>query len=63
MCVICMGSYYDHECMLQVYNTVPLLVQAYLFKYDSTHGQFQGSVETKEGKLIINGNEIAVYAL
>jgi len=34
----------------------------YMFKYDSTHGRFKGTVEAKEGKLIINGKEIAVYA-
>jgi len=34
----------------------------YMFKYDSTHGQFKGTVSHKDGKLIINGHEIAVYA-
>jgi len=34
----------------------------YMFKYDSTHGRFKGTVETKDGKLIINGHSIAVYA-
>jgi len=34
----------------------------YMFKYDSTHGQFRGNVEAKDGKLIINGHEVAVYA-
>jgi glyceraldehyde 3-phosphate dehydrogenase len=33
----------------------------YMFKYDSTHGRFKGTVEHKDGKLIINGQEIAVY--
>jgi len=33
----------------------------YMFKYDSTHGRFKGSVETKNGKLVIDGHEIAVY--
>jgi glyceraldehyde 3-phosphate dehydrogenase len=33
----------------------------YMFKYDSTHGRFKGTVENKNGKLIINGQEIAVY--
>lgn len=36
---------------------------AYLFKYDSTHGCFKGTVETKDGKLVINGHSIAVYFL
>jgi len=35
---------------------------AYLFKYDSTHGRFKGQVEVKEGKLVLNGKEIAVFA-
>ncbi|GLH05774.1 Glyceraldehyde-3-phosphate dehydrogenase [Gryllus bimaculatus] len=34
---------------------------AYLFKYDSTHGPFPGSVESKDGLLYINGMPIAVY--
>jgi len=34
----------------------------YLFKYDSTHGRFQGTVEAKDNKLVINGHEISVYA-
>jgi glyceraldehyde 3-phosphate dehydrogenase len=36
---------------------------AHLFKYDSVHGIFQGSVEAKEGQLIINGKKIAVLAV
>jgi glyceraldehyde-3-phosphate dehydrogenase/erythrose-4-phosphate dehydrogenase len=33
-----------------------------MFKYDSTHGRFKGTVETKDGKLIINGEHVSVYA-
>ncbi|CAO3587416.1 unnamed protein product [Absidia cylindrospora] len=33
----------------------------YMFKYDSTHGQFKGTVEAKDGKLIVNGNAITVH--
>ncbi|MBS2099314.1 type I glyceraldehyde-3-phosphate dehydrogenase [Carboxylicivirga linearis] len=35
---------------------------AYMLKYDSTHGQFDGTVEVKDGKLIVNGDEIRVTA-
>jgi len=35
---------------------------AYMLKYDSTHGQFKGTVEVKDGKLIVNGKEIRVTA-
>jgi glyceraldehyde 3-phosphate dehydrogenase len=37
-------------------------VQAYLFKYDSTHGRYKGQVEGKNGKFVLNGKEIAVFA-
>ena len=37
--------------------------QAYLFKYDSTHGQFKGDVDVKDGKLIINGQTIEVFGM
>jgi glyceraldehyde 3-phosphate dehydrogenase len=33
---------------------------AYMLKYDSTHGQFKGSVEVKNGKLVVNGHSIRV---
>ncbi len=35
---------------------------AYMLKYDSTHGQFNGTVEVKDGKLIVNGDVIRVTA-
>ncbi|MGI6085304.1 MAG: type I glyceraldehyde-3-phosphate dehydrogenase [Acetivibrionales bacterium] len=34
----------------------------YMLKYDTIHGQFDGSIESKDGKLVVNGNEISVYA-
>ncbi|KAI8368646.1 glyceraldehyde-3-phosphate dehydrogenase 3 [Choanephora cucurbitarum] len=41
---------------------IDLDYMVYMFKYDSTHGRFQGTVEAKDGKLVVNGNPIAVYA-
>tara|TARA_R110002073_G_scaffold40547_5_gene115051 strand:- start:157084 stop:158079 length:996 start_codon:yes stop_codon:yes gene_type:complete len=35
---------------------------AYLLKYDSVHGAFDGEVSVKDGKLVVNGNEIRVTA-
>ena len=35
---------------------------AYMLKYDSTHGQFKGTVEVKNGQLIVNGKTIRVTA-
>ncbi|NQD70340.1 type I glyceraldehyde-3-phosphate dehydrogenase [Sphingobacterium shayense] len=35
---------------------------AYMLKYDSTHGKFDGTVEVKDGNLIVNGQTIRVTA-
>ena len=35
---------------------------AYMLKYDSVHGRFDGEVDVKDGKLIVNGKEIRVTA-
>jgi glyceraldehyde 3-phosphate dehydrogenase len=41
---------------------IDLTYMVYMFKYDSVHGRFKGKVETKDGKLIIEGKPITVYA-
>ena len=33
---------------------------AYMLKYDSTHGRFDGDVEVKDGQLVVNGSAIRV---
>jgi glyceraldehyde 3-phosphate dehydrogenase len=35
---------------------------AYLLKYDSVHGNFEGTVEVKDGNLVVNGNTIRITA-
>ncbi|MFD1770302.1 type I glyceraldehyde-3-phosphate dehydrogenase [Sphingobacterium suaedae] len=35
---------------------------AYMLKYDSTHGKFDGTVEVKDGHLIVNGQTIRITA-
>ena len=35
---------------------------AYMLKYDSTHGKFDGTIEVKDGHLIVNGKKIRVTA-
>ena len=35
---------------------------AYMLKYDSTHGRFNGEVEVKDGQLVVNGNVVRVTA-
>ena len=34
---------------------------AYMTKYDTVHGRFNGTIEEKDGNLVVNGNEIKVY--
>ncbi|MEF9949780.1 MAG: type I glyceraldehyde-3-phosphate dehydrogenase [Mucinivorans sp.] len=34
----------------------------YMLKYDTVHGRFEGSVEAKDGNLVVNGNVIRVTA-
>ena len=36
---------------------------AYMLKYDSTQGQFNGTVEAKENAIVVNGKEIPVTAI
>ncbi|MBC8052131.1 MAG: type I glyceraldehyde-3-phosphate dehydrogenase [Sphingobacteriaceae bacterium] len=35
---------------------------AYMLKYDSTHGKFEGTIEVKDGNLVVNGKTIRVTA-
>jgi len=40
---------------------IDLDYMVYMFKYDSTHGKFPGSIEAKDGKLVVGGKAIAVF--
>jgi glyceraldehyde 3-phosphate dehydrogenase len=35
---------------------------AYMLRYDTIHGQFKGSIDIKDGKLVVNGHAIRVTA-
>ncbi len=35
---------------------------AYMLRYDTTHGQFQGTIAYEDGALIVNGQKITVFA-
>jgi glyceraldehyde 3-phosphate dehydrogenase len=35
---------------------------AYMLRYDSTHGRFEGQVEVREGDLVVNGQRIRISA-
>jgi len=40
---------------------IPLDYMVYMFKYDSTHGQYRGDVEVADGKLVIDGKAITIF--
>ena len=40
---------------------IDLDYMVYMTKYDSIHGQFDGTVEARDGKLVVNGKEISVF--
>ena len=40
---------------------IDLEYMVYMFKYDSVHGRFKGSVEAKDGKLWVEGKAISVF--
>ncbi|KAF5353208.1 hypothetical protein D9756_007853 [Leucocoprinus leucothites] len=41
---------------------IDLGYMVYMFKYDSVHGRFTGTVEQKDGKLVVDGKVITVFA-
>ncbi len=43
-------------------DLVPAPNLAYLFEYDSVHGRYDGSVETDDNKLVIDGKSIQTFA-
>lgn len=40
---------------------IDLDYMVYMFKFDSTHGRYQGTVSAKDGNLVIDGKPVAVY--
>lgn len=40
---------------------IDLEYMVYMLKYDSAHGRFDGTIEIKNDKLVVNGNEITVF--
>lgn len=44
-------------------DLVPAANLAYLFKYDSTHGRFAGTVEAQANSIVVNGRAIACLSV
>lgn len=52
----------DHVNVLAINDIVPADNLAYLFKFDSTHGRFDGKVEAVGDTIIVNGKKIRALA-
>ena len=48
--------------IVAINDLAPLDINAHLLKYDTNYGRFSGTVQVKDGKLIVNGDEFAVLA-
>jgi len=40
---------------------IDLAYMVYMFKYDSTHGRYNGKVESEDGHLVVEGHKIQVF--
>ena len=52
-------KYKDIE-IVAINDLTPIETNAHLLKYDSVHGHFNGSVEVKDGNLVVNGRKVKV---
>lgn len=41
---------------------IDLDYMVYMLRYDTVHGQFKGDIAVEDGKLVVNGKKISVYA-
>jgi len=48
--------------VVAINDLIDVEYMAYMLKYDSTHGRFNGTVEVKDGNLIVNGKTVRVTA-
>ncbi len=46
--------------VVAINDLIDVNYMAYMLRYDTVHGQFKGTIEVKDGKLIVNGNTIRV---
>ncbi|TVR70983.1 MAG: type I glyceraldehyde-3-phosphate dehydrogenase [Marinilabiliales bacterium] len=52
----------DNVEVVGINDLIDVEYMAYMLKYDSTHGRFNGTVEVKNGNLVVNGKNVRVTA-
>ena len=52
----------DDIVVVGINDLIDVEYMAYMLKYDTMHGKFDGTVEVKDGNLVVNGNAIRVTA-
>ncbi|MBE2182393.1 MAG: type I glyceraldehyde-3-phosphate dehydrogenase [Anaerolineae bacterium] len=56
-------EYYPGEIDIVAFNDLgDIDTMAHLFKYDSTYGPYKGTVEKRDGALVIDGDELKVFS-
>ncbi|MCK5707973.1 MAG: type I glyceraldehyde-3-phosphate dehydrogenase [Candidatus Aureabacteria bacterium] len=49
--------------VVQINDLTDAKTLAHLLKYDSTHGKYKGTVESKDGAIVVDGKEITISAI
>ena len=52
----------DDIIVVGINDLIDVEYMAYMLRYDTMHGKFEGSIEVRKGNLVVNGNEIRVTA-
>lgn len=52
----------DNVQIVGINDLISVEYMVYMLKYDSVHGRFNGTVDVKDGNLVVNGNVIRVTA-
>jgi len=53
---------FDNIEIVGINDLISVDYMAYMLKYDTIHGQFKGTIDVKDGKLVVNGKAIRVTA-
>ncbi|MDR2935803.1 MAG: type I glyceraldehyde-3-phosphate dehydrogenase [Rikenellaceae bacterium] len=52
----------DNVEIVGINDLISVEYMAYMLRYDSVHGQFKGTIDVKDGNLVVNGRSIRVTA-